>query len=222
MPGGFSDEVFHRLSDLALRHMVNKIDVEENYGKGMFAQMWRPILLALYRESGHSGAPQIEDIWEVGQKELRIIDTLEPVIARHRLIINREVWDNDVHQVQKYPIDLRTTYTLYNQLGMLTRDRGALVHDDRIDSLAGAVRPWMEQLAINEDIRMDQKATDGNVQFQDEWRQGSPEYRAIKHIHYTQKAGLAPNKVLSRRPGKGRTNGRARRALHQSSLSGRY
>jgi hypothetical protein len=222
MAGGFSDEVFQELSDLSLRHMVNKIDVEENYGKGMFAQMWRPILLETYKNKGHNGCPQIEDIWEVGQKELRVIDTLEPVIARHRLIINRKVWDDDVHQAQRYPIDLRSTYTLYNQLSMLTRDRGALVHDDRIDSLAGAVRPWMEQLAINEDKRMQQKQTDHSVQHMEEWTVGAPEFREIKHIQFNQKAGLASNNALRSRPGRGRTHGRARRTLQQATVLRRY
>jgi len=177
LPGGFSQEVFQELSELSIKHLVNKIEVEENFGKGMFAQMWRPVLLKTYQDAGHSGSPQIEDIWETGQKELRIIETLEPVIARHRLIINTEVWHKDIEQVQKYPIDMRSTYTLHHQLSKITRDRNALVHDDRIDSLGGAVRPWKEHIAINEDVRLQQKLSTTNIQFMEQWSVGSPQYR---------------------------------------------
>ena len=201
LPGGFSDEVFYELSMLALKHQVNKIDVEENFGKGMFAQLWRPPLLKLFREQGLPGAPEIEDIWEAGQKELRIIDTLEPVVARHKLIINSEVWEKDVEQVQKYPIDLRSTYTLANQFSRLTRDRNALVHDDRIDSLAGAVRIWREWAAINEDLRIQQKATNENVAHMETWAQGSPQFHESQ---VTRKklpnAGIARMSVMNRTP----------------------
>lgn len=176
--GGFSDEVFAELSQLSLKHKVNKIDVEENFGHGMFAQMWRPVLLKTYQSAGEHGCPQIEDIWETGQKELRIIETLEPVMARHKLIVNTEVWENDVQQVQGYAIDLRSTYTLANQLSRITRERNALVHDDRVDSLAGAVRPWLEQLAVDEEKRIEQKQTNKNLQHMQQWVQGSPEYRS--------------------------------------------
>ena len=219
LPGGFSPEVFLELSQLALRHMVHKIDVEENFGKGMFAQMWRPVLLQTYKEAGHPGAPQIEDIWESGQKELRIIDTLEPVIARHRLIINTEVWRDDVTQVQKYPIDLRSTYSLHHQLAMLTRDRGSLVHDDRIDSLAGAVRPWMENLAIDEELRIQQKSTNQNIQFMQEWSVGSPECRDSQRKQLQlQHAGITRMRSINRRPSQRYLNAIKAKQVHHAAL----
>jgi hypothetical protein len=222
LTGGFSEEVFKELSQLSLRHKVNKIDVEENFGKGMFAQMWRPILLQTYRDGGHTGCPQIEDIWEAGQKELRIIETLEPVISRHRLIINTEVWRQDVAQVQKYPIDLRSTYSLAHQLSRITRERNALVHDDRVDSLAGAVRPWKEQIAINEDLRIAQKATDENKQFMSEWLEGSPEYRS-SHISKlrTQGTGLGRMGVIGQTTKQRRFHARKQRQIQTAALSRR-
>jgi hypothetical protein len=208
LPGGYSDDVYKQLSAFALKHMVHKIDVEENYGNGAFAQMWRPVLLAAYKKAGHPGAPQIEDVFESGQKELRIIDTLEPVIARHRLIVHEDVWHADVAQTQKYPIDSRTVYTLWNQLTKLTRDKGALVHDDRVDSLAGAVRPWVAQIAIDEDVRIRQKQSSDAVKFMEQWNtQGSPEERtasaALKPL--PQRAGIVRSGAMNRRPSRRRT-----------------
>ena len=57
LPGGFTDEIFEQLSNFALKHMVNKIDVEQNYGNGMFAQMWRPILLKTYKALPDQNSP---------------------------------------------------------------------------------------------------------------------------------------------------------------------
>jgi hypothetical protein len=177
LPGGFDESVFNNLSDLALKHKVNKIVVEENFGKGMFAQMWRPVLMKKAKELGLPGACEIEDVWESGQKELRIIETLEPITARHRLIINEEVWNTDIQSVQKYPVQKRSIYMLSHQLQKITRDKGALVHDDRLDALAGAVRIYAEQMAIDETRRIASKATNENVKFMQEWAQGAPESR---------------------------------------------
>jgi hypothetical protein len=177
LPGGFDVEMFEALSQLALRHMVNEIGVEQNYGNGAYAQMWRPVLLAAYKEKEHPGCPRIEDIHETGQKELRIIDSLEPIMARHRLIITDDVWRADVKQVQKYPVSKRTTFTLYNQMSKISRAPGALVHDDRLDSLAGSVRRWLDNLAIDEEKRMAQKVTNENMEFLQSWSDTTPQER---------------------------------------------
>ena len=204
LPGGYADDVFLKLSALALRHAVNKIEVEANYGNGAFAQMWRPVLLTAYKDAGHPGAPQIEDINEVGQKELRIIDTLEPVVGRHRLVVHEDVWHADVEQAKKYPAEQRTVYTLWNQLTKLTRDRGALVHDDRVDSLAGAVRPWVDRIAVDEQTRMDQKVTNEQLEFMKGWMEkGSPE-EAATLPKLPGPVGLARNRALTRRPNRRR------------------
>ena len=57
----------------------------------------------------------------------------------------------DWESVQKYPTERRASYSLFAQMEKITRDRGALFHDDRIDAVAGAVRPWVEDLAQDEE-----------------------------------------------------------------------
>lgn len=205
LAGGFDETIFQQLSALALRHMVNKIDVEKNYGNGAFAQMWRPVLLKAYRAAGLSHSCGIEDVHEVGQKELRIIDSLEPIMARHRLIFHDQVWRDDVKQVQRYPIDKRTTYTLSNQMTKLTRDRGALVHDDRVDSLAGAVRPWVENIAIDEEARIRAKATNEAVAFLQSWNNGDPMQQHEARPRLPTANGIARMRAGRRRPSTRRT-----------------
>jgi hypothetical protein len=199
LPGGFDEGVFTRLSQLARKHMVNIIHVEQNYGNGAFAQIWRPNLLASYKEAGHSHAPQIEDIHEIGQKELRIIDSIEPVMARHRLIVNEQVWIDDLAQSQKYPVDQRSTYSLHHQMSRITRDKDALIHDDRLDSLGGAVRHWVERIAVNEEARMASKVTDHAQAFMNEWVKGPPESREIRQLpQQPTHKGLARQRIGTR------------------------
>jgi hypothetical protein len=113
--------------------------------------------------------PAIEDVWESGQKELRIIDVLEPVMARHRLIIHEDIIQYDVDSVTRYPIDQRESYKFFHQMAKISRERGSLIHDDSLDAVAGSVRHWVEMLAIDEHKRMSQKETDENIGFMALW-----------------------------------------------------
>jgi hypothetical protein len=169
LAGGYSEKGFERLSALAFKHQVNSIDVEKNFGFGAFAAQWQPILFKYYNTRGMNTAPKVEDVWESGQKELRIIDTLEPVLARHKLIIHPDVITYDQDSVKKYPFDKQESYKLLHQFAKISRERGALLHDDRIDSFAGSVRKWVTVMAVDANKRMEQKATDDNVSFFAEW-----------------------------------------------------
>jgi len=75
------------------------------------------------------------------QKELRIIDTLEPLLNQHRLVIDRQIIVNDSTE------DL--AHSLVYQLTRLTKDRNCLAHDDSLDALEGACTYWTEKLDLN-------------------------------------------------------------------------
>ena len=169
LKGGFDHEGYVSLSELAMRHDVNSIDVEKNFGFGSFAAAWRPIIARCYREANKVNCPRIEDVWESGQKELRIIDTLEPIMARHRLIVHEDILEYDVLTSNKYPVDQRDSYKFIHQMTKITRDKNSLIHDDSIDAVAGAVRKWVDRVAVDEQIRMEQKVTDENIGFFAEW-----------------------------------------------------
>jgi len=169
LPGGYSPEYYQQLSELSLRHRVNSIEVEKNFGYGAFAAAWRTILHSTYEKADLKMCPAIEDVWESGQKELRIIDVLEPVMARHRLIIHEDIIQYDVDSVTRYPIDQRESYKFFHQMAKISRERGSLIHDDSLDAVAGSVRHWVEMLAIDEHKRMSQKETDENIGFMALW-----------------------------------------------------
>lgn len=137
MPGGSDDEHFDIVTEVVKRWRPQLIQVEENMGKGMWAKMWRPVLMA------SKVATQVDDFWESGQKELRIIDTLEPLIGRGKLVVNEDVIADDWTTVQKYGAKSQTFSFLF-QLSRITRERGCLTHDDRLDAVTGACRYWKD------------------------------------------------------------------------------
>jgi len=138
--GGVDDEALDALTDIALKWKPTKIIVEKNFGDGALASVWRPRLYQKHRA-------EIEDVWASGQKELRIIDTLSPVIGSSRLIVDEGLLRKDLELCEKHPIEKRASYSFFYQLSRITRDKGALKHDDRLDAVAWSVRHWTEELA---------------------------------------------------------------------------
>ena len=94
---------------------------------------------------------QLEDVRNNKTKELRIIDTLEPVMNSHRLIIDQKVIEKDFRSNPEETPERRLKLQLVYQLSRISRHRGSLVHDDLADSLAGAVGYWTEYMAQTED-----------------------------------------------------------------------
>lgn len=139
--GGYEDAILKRIAQDAKDYGVNLILVEENFGQGMFEKLLQPHLVAI----GHPCA--VEGIRSNRQKELRIIDTLEPLMNQHRLVIGEEVIRNDDKLVQCYPPDKQQQYRLFYQMTRITKEKGALAHDDRLDALAGAVAYWVDSMA---------------------------------------------------------------------------
>lgn len=143
VPGGYNIEQMTTLAHIAERWKVNKVVVEKNMGFGAFTEVWLPILRQIYEVA-------VEDDFVTGQKETRIIETLEPVIARGSLIFNQSVIDEDRETLLCHPVVQRQLYSLFHQLSKITRDKGCLNHDDRVDALEGAVRYWLKVLAIDQ------------------------------------------------------------------------
>jgi len=143
VPGGYNVEQMKELARIAKLWEVNKVIVEKNMGYGAFTEVWLPVLRAEHQCA-------VEDDFVTGQKELRIVETLEPVIARGSLIMNRSVIDEDRDTTARYPAAQRLLYSLFHQLSKLTRDRDCLNHDDRADALEGAVRHWVKVIGIDQ------------------------------------------------------------------------
>lgn len=141
VPGGFEEKHLGELVAACKRWNPDLIVIEKNMGHGAFTK----VLLPLLRAAGVECV--VNDVFETGQKELRIIDTLEPIMGAGHLVIDEDVILNDWASTSHQPMDKRQLFTLMFQLTKVTRDRGALVKDDRLDSLAGAVGHWVGALS---------------------------------------------------------------------------
>ena len=146
---GYSDLGMQTLQEEAKKHKVNYILVESNFGDGMFTQLLKPWLT---EEKGY--ACTIEEIRSNKQKELRIIDTLEPLLNQHRIIVDRKVIERDYQETQELVGSLENgfAYSLFYQLTHITKDRGSLVHDDRADAFAGCAAKFVELMSADQDV----------------------------------------------------------------------
>jgi len=143
LKGGYDDQTLKLLVNIAKDNKVNKIIIESNFGDGMFLELLKPILFTSYPCS-------VEEVRHSKQKELRIIDVLEPVLNQHKLIVDPSVVQHDYKSAQSYPVESQAKYMLMYQLSRITKDKGSLIHDDRLDALSIAVNYWVEQM--NQDV----------------------------------------------------------------------
>lgn len=137
--GGYQPEDLQRLVAAAKNAECKEVFIENNYGNGAHVAAIKPYFEREY-------PVQLEAVQESGQKELRIIDVLEPVMSTHRLIVRPEVVQKDMETVQGYAADKRMGFSLFHQMANITREKDCLKHDDRLDALAGAVRQVVENL----------------------------------------------------------------------------
>lgn len=141
---GYSDKTLESLAKKAKQWKVQTVVFESNFGDGMFGKVFSPVLL-----KHHSAA--MEEIRARGMKELRICDTLEPVLSTHRLVIRDEVIREDYQTARDADGKHDVRYSLFYQLTRMAREKGAVAHDDRLDALALGVeflRSTMELDAV--------------------------------------------------------------------------
>lgn len=144
VPGGYNTEQMEHLAAIAKYWKVNEVIIEKNMGYGAFKEVWAPIL-----RKEHVCA--LSDDYVTGQKELRIIEGLEPVISRGSFIINESIIEDDAASINRYHASKRLFYSFFFQLSRITRERDSLVHDDRLDAVEGAVRRYLSSLAIDQE-----------------------------------------------------------------------
>lgn len=150
---GYGEETLTGIAALAKKEGVKKVIIEANFGDGMFTQLINPYFIKTY-------PVEIEEVKHNKQKEARIIDTIEPVMNQHRLVVNRDVVIWDYNSTKNLPPEIALKYQLMYQMSRITRDRGALSHDDRLDCLSMAVGYWIEQMGQDVDKRIASRKDD--------------------------------------------------------------
>ena len=137
---GYSDLTLTKMAQSAKFWEVNEVVVEANFGDGMFTKVMTPIFTKIH-------PCVITEIKNTKQKELRIIDTLEPVLMRHKLIVNKSVIENDYRRYET-----NQAYSFIYQMTRICRDKNAIAHDDRLDAVAIAVAYWLENMDIDSEV----------------------------------------------------------------------
>ena len=165
--GGYEDATLIEICNVAKRYKVNKLVIESNFGDGMFSQLLKPHLGRIY-------PCEVEEVRQNMQKELRIIDTLEPLMNQHRLIVDPSVIQEDYDSaMQNFEADKAPQYMLFYQMSRLSKERGSLKHDDRLDSLAIACKYFLDILDVDQSLRAKQdkeaKLDAALDKFVDEW-----------------------------------------------------
>ncbi len=145
---GYAEATLEALAALMLRWNVSKWISERNYGGGMFDELLIPVC----QKAGVKAAFDSDwKAWAVGNKEMRILNILEPLIQSHRLVVNRRVIELDlVQQADK------EAYSLIYQMTRIARIKGALAHDDRVEALSMAASYWQDRMRKSTDTSVAQ------------------------------------------------------------------
>ena len=140
---GYSDNTLLDILRHCKKYNVSKLLIETNFGDGIVAELFKKHLVQ---------TKQLIDVEEVRanvRKEDRIIDSLEPVMNQHRLVVDKGVIDWDFKSNPEEAPEKRLMYMLFYQMSRMCREKGAVKHDDRIDALAQGVKYYTDSLAIS-------------------------------------------------------------------------
>ena len=134
---------------------------------GMYTKLLAPHVSRVY-------PCEIEEVRATAQKELRIIDALEPVMNQHRLIFDKKCIQEDYDTAREhFSADKAPQYMPFYQLSRLSKERGSLRHDDRLDALAQGVKFYLDYLDVDQETQKkmrSEESTDRLLQkFQNEW-----------------------------------------------------
>lgn len=140
--GGYEDTTLEGFALIAKKHQVHKVIIEGNFGDGMYLKLFTPILLKHWN-------CEVVEVTSKGQKEIRICDVLEPVMATHRLVIEEQVIYDDYNTAKNRDGQHTIAYSGFYQMTRITREKGALAHDDRLDALAIGVQYFVESMDVD-------------------------------------------------------------------------
>lgn len=168
MQGGMSEENCVALIQLAKDAGIRDIVVEANMGHGTASMVLMNVIAKMKAEDAQQGEIGVRDVYNTGQKERRIIDTISPVTRRHKLIVHETALIMDAEMCKPYPAEKRRLYSAMYQLQSITYDRGCLNKDDRADAIATMVNELKGYLAIDEDKEAERRAAAAAQEFRED------------------------------------------------------
>ena len=152
---GYSDRTLIDIIRLGKRYKATKLIIESNFGDGMICELFK----RHQRQEGFMA--DIEEVRATTRKEERIIETLEPVMNQHKLIVDPKVFEYDYRSNPNEPPEKRLEYMLMYQLSRMCKEKGAVRHDDRADALAQGVKWFIDAVAISAQEAVDNSKKQG-------------------------------------------------------------
>jgi len=140
---GYSDNTLLDILRGCKRYNVTKLLIETNFGDGIVAELFKKHLQQTKQ------AIDVEEVRANVRKEDRIIDALEPIMNQHKLIVDRGVVEWDYSSNKDAAPEERLLYMLFYQMSRMCREKGAVKHDDRLDSLAQGVKYFTDAMGIS-------------------------------------------------------------------------
>ena len=159
---GYSDQTLLDILKGCKKYGVSKLLIETNFGDGIVSELFRKHL-----QQTKQGI-DIEEVRANVRKEDRIIDSLEPILNQHRLVIDRSVVEKDFKSNPDAAPEERLLYMLFYQMSRMCREKGAIRHDDRIDALSQGIKYFTDAMGISalEAIK-DRKRTEWNAMLEE-------------------------------------------------------
>jgi len=140
---GYSDGTLLDIIRGCRKYGVTKLLIESNFGDGIVAELFKKHLISTQQNI------DIEETRANVRKEDRIIDSLEPVLNQHRLIIDKSVIEWDYNSNKDAAPEQRLLYMLFYQMSRMCREKGAVRHDDRLDCLSQGIQYYTDALSIS-------------------------------------------------------------------------
>ena len=140
---GYSDATLLDILRGCKKYDVSTLVIETNFGDGIVSELFKKHLQQTKQNIF------VDEVRANVRKEDRIIDSLEPVLNQHRLVVNRGVIDWDYNSNKDAAPEERLLYMLFYQMSRMCREKGAVKHDDRLDCLAQGVKYYTDALAIS-------------------------------------------------------------------------
>lgn len=160
---GYSDNTLLDILRGCKKFNVTKLLIETNFGDGIVAELFKKHLQQTKQ------AIDVEEVRANVRKEDRIIDALEPVMNQHRLVIDRKVIEWDFQSNPDGAPEERLLYMLFYQMSRMCREKGAIRHDDRLDSLAQGVKYFTDAMGISAQETVNQRKREDWQDLLDSW-----------------------------------------------------
>ena len=158
---GYSDNTLLDILRGCKKYNVSKLVIETNFGDGIVAELFKKHLQQTKQNIG------VDEVRATIRKEERIIDALEPIMNQHRLIIDRGVVEWDYASNKDEAPEKRLLYMLFYQMSRMCREKFAIKHDDRLDSLAQGVKYFTDAMGISaQEVVNQRKKEDWNDMLQ--------------------------------------------------------